>query len=131
MERFLDIKKIFFPERTINHWNNLSRDVVESPSLEVFKMWLDRSLPAWAVECPGLQAVPGEGGCVPLLLLTSRLGVSLDADTSCSWCSLVSTEEQTSPGAWRPQQNGGGKKSKENLEAGAGDILFPLDPASA
>lgn len=92
---------------------------------------VDRSLPAWAVVCPRLETVPGEGGHVPLLLPTSRLGVSLDADTSCSWCSLVSTEEQTSPGARRPQQNGGGKQSTANLEAGAGDILFPLDAASA
>lgn len=50
---------------------------------------------------------------------------------SCSWRSLVLTEEQTSPGAQRPLQNGGGKKSKANLEAGAGDILFPLDATSA
>ncbi|GAB0208708.1 hypothetical protein GRJ2_003336500 [Grus japonensis] len=39
-ERFLlDIRQtIFFTARTINHWNNLPRDMVESPSLEVFKM---------------------------------------------------------------------------------------------
>ena len=38
----LDIRKTIFRLRTINHWNNLPRDVVESPSLEVFKMRLDR-----------------------------------------------------------------------------------------
>ncbi|GAB0181377.1 hypothetical protein GRJ2_000603000 [Grus japonensis] len=38
-ERFhLDIRNNIFTVRTINHWNNLPRDVVESPSLEVFKM---------------------------------------------------------------------------------------------
>ena len=44
-ERFhLDIGKKIFTVRTINHWNNLSRDVMESLSLEVFKMRLDRVL---------------------------------------------------------------------------------------
>jgi len=31
-------KRKFFTVRTINKWNNLLRDVVESPSLEVFNM---------------------------------------------------------------------------------------------
>lgn len=34
----LTIRENFFTMRTINHWNNLLRDIVESPSLEVFKM---------------------------------------------------------------------------------------------
>jgi len=40
----LNMRKNFFPLRVTEHWPRLPREVVESPSLEIFKTHLEKVL---------------------------------------------------------------------------------------
>jgi len=40
----LDIRKKFLAIRVVKHWKRLPREAVEAPSLETFKVRLDRAL---------------------------------------------------------------------------------------
>jgi len=40
----LDIRKKFFTQRVVTHWNRLPKEVVDAPSLEAFKARLDEAL---------------------------------------------------------------------------------------
>jgi len=54
-ERFrLDMKKHLFSKRAVLQWHRLPREVVQSPSLEVFQSCVDVALRTWSVSMVGM-----------------------------------------------------------------------------
>jgi len=43
----LDIRRTFFTQRVVMHWNKLPKEVVGAPSLEAFKVRLDLGSLVW------------------------------------------------------------------------------------
>ena len=67
----LDIKRKFFTQRGVTHWNRLPRDVVDAPSLKTFRARLDvalGSLVSWLTTVHiawGLKLEDQYGPCQP------------------------------------------------------------------
>ena len=67
----LDIRKKFFTQRVAMHWNRLSKEVVDAPSLEAFKARLDVTLGIlvfWLVTLPMSGGLKLDGNCGPFQL---------------------------------------------------------------
>ena len=50
----MDVRKDFFSERAVLQWHRLHREVMESPSLEVFQSHVDVALRTWSVGMVGM-----------------------------------------------------------------------------
>jgi len=62
----LDSREYFFSNRVVHHWNNLTQEIVDARSVNVFNrggfngrplmQWPTRPLGCWALEAPGPRA---------------------------------------------------------------------------
>jgi len=47
------MRRKFFTQKGVTHWNNLPREAVDAPSLEALKARLDVALLVWSAGQPG------------------------------------------------------------------------------
>ena len=57
----LDIRRKFFTQSVAKHWNRLPKEVLDAPSLEAFKTWLDVVLGSLVCWLATLHIVGGVG----------------------------------------------------------------------
>ena len=73
----MDVRGRFFTMRAVRYWNRLPREVVDAPSLEVFKARLNGA--AWSyIKCGGWWPCLWQGGWRFMILeVPSNLGHSV------------------------------------------------------
>jgi len=64
----LDIRRKFFTQRVVTHWNRLSKEVVDAPSLEAFKARLDVALGSLVWWLATLHIAGGENSRITVVL---------------------------------------------------------------